>query len=31
VRSREYFLTALTLDPPQATIDQAGVPLLDED
>jgi len=29
--SRERFLTELTLDPPDATIDQAGVPLLDED
>ncbi|PWW00308.1 Rep family ATP-dependent DNA helicase [Hoeflea marina] len=29
--SRERFLTELTLDPPQATSDQAGVPLLDED
>ncbi len=29
--SRERFLTELTLDPPYATIDQAGVPLLDED
>ena len=29
--SRERFLTALTLDPPDATSDQAGVPLLDED
>jgi len=30
-RSREHFLTDLTLDPPYATSDQAGVPLLDED
>jgi DNA helicase-2/ATP-dependent DNA helicase PcrA len=30
-RSRERFLTELTLDPPEATSDQAGVPLLDED
>jgi DNA helicase-2/ATP-dependent DNA helicase PcrA len=29
--SRERFLTELTLDPPEATGDQAGVPLLDED
>jgi DNA helicase II / ATP-dependent DNA helicase PcrA len=29
--SRERFLTELTLDPPQATSDQAGVPHLDED
>ena len=29
--SRERFLTELTLDPPNATSDQAGVPLLDED
>ena len=29
--SRELFLTELTLDPPDATSDQAGVPLLDED
>jgi DNA helicase-2/ATP-dependent DNA helicase PcrA len=29
--SRERFLTDLTLDPPDATSDQAGVPLLDED
>jgi len=29
--SRERFLTELTLDPPHATSDQAGVPLLDED
>ncbi len=28
---REDFLTELTLDPPDATSDQAGVPLLDED
>ena len=30
-RSREHFLTDLTLDPPDATSDHAGVPLLDED
>ena len=29
--SREAFLTELTLDPPDATSDQAGVPLRDED
>jgi ATP-dependent DNA helicase UvrD/PcrA len=29
--TRERFLTELTLDPPDATSDQAGVPLLDED
>jgi DNA helicase-2/ATP-dependent DNA helicase PcrA len=29
--SRERFLTELTLDLPDATSDQAGVPLLDED
>jgi DNA helicase-2/ATP-dependent DNA helicase PcrA len=29
--SRERFLTELTLDPPDASSDQAGVPLLDED
>jgi DNA helicase-2/ATP-dependent DNA helicase PcrA len=29
--SRERFLTELTLDPPDATSDQAGVPILDED
>jgi DNA helicase-2/ATP-dependent DNA helicase PcrA len=29
--SRERFLTELTLDPPDAMSDQAGVPLLDED
>ena len=29
--SRERFLTELTLDPPDVTSDQAGVPLLDED
>lgn len=28
---RDRFLTELTLDPPEATSDQAGVPLLDED
>jgi ATP-dependent DNA helicase UvrD/PcrA len=29
--SRERFLTELTLDPPEATSDQSGAPLLDED
>jgi DNA helicase-2/ATP-dependent DNA helicase PcrA len=29
--SRERFLTELTLDPPDAVSDEAGVPLLDED
>jgi DNA helicase-2/ATP-dependent DNA helicase PcrA len=29
--SRERFLTELTLDPPNATSGEAGVPLLDED
>ena len=29
--SRERFLTELTLDPPDATSDRAGQPLLDED
>ncbi len=29
--SRERFLTELTLDPPEATSDEAGRPLLDED
>jgi DNA helicase-2/ATP-dependent DNA helicase PcrA len=29
--SRERFLTEITLDPPGATSDEAGVPLLDED
>ena len=29
--SRERFLTELTLDPPDATSDAAGAPLLDED
>ena len=29
--SRERFLTELTLDPPEATSDQAGTPHLDED
>jgi DNA helicase-2/ATP-dependent DNA helicase PcrA len=29
--SRERFLTELTLDPPEATSDESGVPLLDED
>jgi ATP-dependent DNA helicase UvrD/PcrA len=28
---RERFLTELTLDPPDATSDEAGMPLLDED
>ena len=28
---RRRFLTELTLDPPDATSDKAGVPLLDED
>jgi superfamily I DNA/RNA helicase len=28
---RARFLTELTLDPPEATSDQAGVPMLDED
>ncbi len=28
---RQEFLTGLTLDPPQATSDEAGKPLLDED
>jgi DNA helicase II / ATP-dependent DNA helicase PcrA len=28
---RERFLTELTLDPPEATSDESGVPLLDED
>ncbi len=31
IPSRERFLTELTLDPPDATSDEAGVPLLDED
>ena len=31
IRRRERFLTELTLDPPDATSDEAGVPLLDED
>jgi len=31
ISTRERFLTELTLDPPDATSDQAGVPLLDED
>jgi DNA helicase-2/ATP-dependent DNA helicase PcrA len=31
VPSRERFLTELTLDPPDASSDQAGVPLRDED
>ncbi len=30
-RSRQQFLTELTLDPPAATGDEAGAPLLDED
>src|SRR4029079_18497175 len=29
--SRAHFLTDLTLDPPSATSDEAGPPLLDED
>jgi DNA helicase-2/ATP-dependent DNA helicase PcrA len=29
--SRERFLTELTLDPPDATSDQAGPPFIDED
>jgi DNA helicase-2/ATP-dependent DNA helicase PcrA len=29
--TRERFLTEMTLDPPDATSDEAGVPLLDED
>ena len=29
--SRERFLTELTLDPPEATSDEAGAPLQDED
>src|SRR6202008_2432460 len=29
--NRQRFLTELTLDPPDATSDQAGPPLLDED
>ena len=29
--TRERFLTELTLDPPNATSDQADAPLLDED
>jgi DNA helicase-2/ATP-dependent DNA helicase PcrA len=29
--TRERFLTELTLDPPDATSDEAGAPLLDED
>ncbi len=31
MRSRERFLTELTLDPPEATSDRPGPPLLDED
>ena len=30
-RNRERFLTELTLDPPQSTSDESGVPHLDED
>jgi len=30
-RTREQFLTDLTLDPPSASSDEAGAPLLDED
>ena len=30
-RSRQHFLTELTLDPPDATSDEAGPPLRDED
>ncbi|MFZ0851984.1 MAG: ATP-dependent helicase [Hyphomicrobiaceae bacterium] len=30
-RTRSHFLTDLTLDPPSATSDEAGKPLLDED
>ena len=30
-RSRERFLTELTLDPPGAASDEAGAPLKDED
>lgn len=30
-RDQERFLTELTLDPPDATSDESGVPLLDED
>jgi DNA helicase-2/ATP-dependent DNA helicase PcrA len=30
-RNRTQFLTELTLDPPDATSDEAGLPLLDED
>ncbi len=30
-RSREQFLSELTLDPPEASGEQAGAPLLDED
>jgi len=29
--NRERFLTELTLDPPDATSDESGIPLLDED
>ena len=31
IATRERFLTELTLDPPDATSDEAGAPLLDED
>jgi DNA helicase-2/ATP-dependent DNA helicase PcrA len=31
IRAPSAFLTELTLDPPEATSDQAGPPLLDED
>src|SRR5205085_5176918 len=30
-RTRQQFLTDLTLDPPSASSDEAGAPLLDED
>jgi len=29
--SRQQFLTDMTLDPPAATSDESGPPLLDED
>ncbi|MDT1848229.1 ATP-dependent helicase, partial [Acinetobacter baumannii] len=29
--NRESFLAEITLDPPEATSDRAGAPLLDED
>ncbi len=29
--TRERFLTELTLNPPDATSDESGVPMLDED